>query len=212
MRLATRVPIDERFPRRPRLGQARVLPFPRTMPEFRSTEAGDPGSGVFSLTQIRHLMRVEFSRAQRYSYPVSCIVIAVDRLDHLRDLYGYEFQDAVLQDVIELVQAQTRTCDYLGRLVDDRLMAVLPHTDQEGALVTARRILSAARGLGVEAEGHRLQITVSIGISHFEDDNTMFFDSLVESAEAALSQAIQTGGDRSVYCAPGSEEADALRS
>ena len=54
-----------------------------------SEYSSDPGAGVFSLSQIRHLMRVEFGRAQRYGYPLSCLVISVDRLDSLRDLVTY---------------------------------------------------------------------------------------------------------------------------
>ena len=163
----------------------------------------DPAASVFSLTQIRHLMRVEFSRAQRYGYPVSCLVCAVDRLENLRDLYGYEFRETVLADVVDLVQNATRTCDYLGRLMDDRLMGILPHTTREGAEVTARRLIAAARGLAFEPGGNRVVITMSVGISHFENDNTMFFDSLVEAAEIGLLEASESGGDRFVYRSPG---------
>ena len=103
-----------------------------------STSTGmDSGAGVFSLTQIRHLMRVEFGRAQRYGYPVSCLVLSCDRLDHLRDLYGYEFREAVLDEVVQLLHGTFRACDYLGRLMDDRLMTILPHTTREGAEASA---------------------------------------------------------------------------
>jgi diguanylate cyclase (GGDEF)-like protein len=171
------------------------------MSDFTST-SHDSDAGVFSLTQIRHLMRVEFSRAQRYEYPLCALVVACDRLDHLRDLYGYEFKETVLGDVVELLQGNTRTCDYLGRLMDDRLLAIMPHTRREGGEVAARRILDAARNRGFEADGHRLRVTLSIGLSDFEDDNTMFFDSLVEAAQEGLNDASTGGGDRLVYCSP----------
>ena len=176
-----------------------------------SEYSSDPGAGVFSLSQIRHLMRVEFGRAQRYGYPLSCLVISVDRLDSLRDLYGYEFRESVLEAVIELLQEETRTCDYLGRLMDDRLMAILPHTTSEGAQAGARRILAAARKLSFQPQGAPLRITLSIGISHYEDDNTLFFDSLVEAAEGALAEAARNGGDRFVHRVPGPREARSLR-
>jgi diguanylate cyclase (GGDEF)-like protein len=171
----------------------------------------DPGAGVFSLSQIRHLMRVEFGRAQRYGYPLSCLVIGVDRLDSLRDLYGYEFRESVLEAVIELLQEETRTCDYLGRLMDDRLMAILPHTTVDGAQAGARRILTAARRLSFQPQGQRIGVSLSIGISHYEDDNTLFFDSLVEAAEGALSEAAKSGGDRFVHRVPGPREAKSAR-
>jgi diguanylate cyclase (GGDEF)-like protein len=176
-----------------------------------SEYSSDPGAGVFSLSQIRHLMRVEFGRAQRYGYPLSCLVIGVDRLESLRDLYGYEFRETALEAVIELLQEETRTCDYLGRLMDDRLMAILPHTTAEGAQAGARRILTAARRLSFQPQGSAIGVSLSIGISHYEDDNTLFFDSLVEAAEAALVEAGKSGGDRFVHRAPGPREARSAR-
>ena len=177
-----------------------------------SEYSSDPGAGVFSLSQIRHLMRVEFGRAQRYGYPLSCLVIGIDRLDSLRDLYGYEFREQVLAAAIELLQEETRTCDYLGRLMDDRLMAILPHTTAEGAQASARRILAAARRLVFQPQGNAsIRVTLSIGISHYEDDNTLFFDSLVEAAEGALSEAARSGGDRAVHRVPGPREAKTSR-
>jgi PleD family two-component response regulator len=82
-------------------------------------------------------------------------------------------------------------------------MAILPHTGKEGGEVTAQRILSSARALGFSAEGHDLQISLSVGLSHFENENTMFFDSLVEAAERALDEAAARGGDRCAHQHPG---------
>lgn len=163
----------------------------------------DAGPGVFSLTQIRHLMRVEFSRAQRYSYPVTCVAVGCDRMGHLRDLYGYEFRESVMDEVVELLQRSTRACDYLGRLMDDRLLAILPHTTREGAVSLAQRLVSQAHGLSFSPEGTPLQVTISVGISHYVDDNTMFFDTLVEAAEGALLEAMASGGNRAVHHDPG---------
>jgi diguanylate cyclase (GGDEF)-like protein len=177
-----------------------------TMPEDDFRGADDPGAGIFSLTQIRHLMRVEFSRAQRYGYPLSCVAVSGDRLGHLRDLYGYEFKEDVMDAMVRLLQAETRTCDYLGRLMDDRLLAILPHTPGEGGEVTAQRLLAAARAHPFQVDGHDLRVTLSVGISYFSAGNTMFFDALVDSAEAALRAASEAGGDRFERRDPGAAE------
>jgi diguanylate cyclase (GGDEF)-like protein len=166
------------------------------MSDVISTSGAPHGDGLFSLTQIRHLMRIEFGRAQRYTYPITCMIVEVDRLGYLRDLYGYDLKEAVLEDVIGILRAHTRSCDYLGRQVDDRLMAVMPHTDRAGGACAAQRLVEEVRGLHFEVDGRTLQVTVTIGIACFEDNNTLFFDQLVECAEAAASQASAAGGDR----------------
>ncbi|TAJ16848.1 MAG: diguanylate cyclase, partial [Planctomycetota bacterium] len=129
---------------------------------------------LYSLTQIRHLMKVEYARSARYDYPLTCLLIAVDGLGALRDRAGYEAKEAALQQLVELLRANTRGCDYLGRLVDERLLAILPHTAGAGAAVCAKRIvqLAAAAGGG---------FTVSIGLAERVKD-VPFFDQLLEQA------------------------------
>jgi diguanylate cyclase (GGDEF)-like protein len=173
------------------------------MSESKTTGLFDSDPGLFSLSQIMHLMRVEFSRAQRYGYPLGCLLVGVDRLGHLRDLYGYEAKEAILDEVSRLLQAETRTCDFLGRLMDDRLMAVIPHTDQEGARILAERLLAGVRELSFESEGRDLKVTVSIGASCLVGGSTLFFDTLLAAAEGALAEAAEGGGDRFVGRDPG---------
>lgn len=168
----------------------------RAMSEISFASPSDEGAGLFSLTQIRHLMRIEFGRAQRYGYPVTCMMIEIDRLGSLRDLYGYDLKEAVLEDVVALLQQETRSCDYLGRQVGDRLMAVLPHTDEAGAASAAERLLRRVGGLSFEVDGRTIQVTVSIGSACFLEGNALFFDQLCEGAEAALAEAVTAGGNR----------------
>jgi diguanylate cyclase (GGDEF)-like protein len=165
---------------------------------------------VFSLTQIRHLMRIEFSRAQRYEYPVSCLVISLDSAAQLRDERGYAIKEKAMEAVVALVLGATRTCDYVGRLLDDRLMAILPHTRREGAEVTAGRIVAGGRKLHLDGEDQPVAASLSIGIAQYEKENTMFFDDLVDAAERAMHVAVAEGGDRFVYRDPGPAARGAL--
>ncbi|HVS18548.1 MAG TPA: GGDEF domain-containing protein [Planctomycetota bacterium] len=151
---------------------------------------------LFSLAQIMHLLRIEFARAQRYEYPLSCLLIAVDGLGHIRDTYGYEAKQSVLDEVAGALQAETRSCDFLGRLMDDRLLAVVPHTMRDGARVLAERLLAAVRKLRFESGGDRVPITLSIGVTHNGAGSTLFFDALLQAGEGALAESVVAGGDR----------------
>ncbi len=151
---------------------------------------------LFSLAQIQHLMRVEFNRAQRYDYPIGCMLVGVDRLGHLRDLYGYEAKEEILGAAVGLLKASTRSSDFLGRLADDRLLAVVPHTGAEGLEIMSRRLLDGARSLDFTSEGRTIQITLAIGASHNDGGATLFFDAMLQAAEEAQSSAASAGGDR----------------
>lgn len=170
---------------------------------------------LFSLAQIQHLMRVEFNRAQRYGYPISCLMIAVDRLGHLRDMYGYEAKEEILEAIVGLLKGATRSSDFLGRMADDRLLAVVPHTGRPGLESMCDRILAETRKLGFENQGRTIEISISIGASYDGlepservdgegvPERTMFFDALLQSAEEGLMDAIEDGGGKVSYFSPG---------
>ncbi|MCI0433227.1 MAG: GGDEF domain-containing protein, partial [Gemmatimonadetes bacterium] len=88
-------------------------------------------------------------------YPVSCLVISLDSAERLRDQHGYATKAEVMHSVVALVVSATRTCDYVGRLLDDRLLAILPHTRREGAEVTAGRGGRGAEATDSAAAGGR---------------------------------------------------------
>ncbi|MEM1449678.1 MAG: GGDEF domain-containing protein [Planctomycetota bacterium] len=158
---------------------------------------------LFSLAQIQHLMRVEFNRAQRYGYPISCVMLAVDRLGHLRDMYGYDAKEEIIDVVVGLLKGATRGSDFLGRMADDRLLAVVPHTDHAGLESMCERLASAARQLDFASDSRKIQITMSVGGAYDGGaERSLFFDALLEAADEALQDAVAAGGDRIVLTGP----------
>ncbi len=165
----------------------------------------DADKSLFSLAQIQHLMRVEFSRAQRYGYAISCLIIAVDRLGHLRDMYGYDSKEEIIDTMIRLLKAETRSSDFLGRMADDRLLAVVPHTEAEGIDVMGARLLGAARQLEFISDGRQIRVTLSLGGAHDPGgagERTLFFDALLEGADEGLEEAVAAGGNRAGFVRP----------
>ena len=169
------------------------------------TDPSQPNDGavpeIYSLAQIQHLVRVEFSRAQRYSYPIVCLVIAVDRLGTIRDQYGYEPKEAVLEAIIGLLHVETRGSDFLGRLPDDRLIVVVPHSPPDKVEILARRLVERARGVRLPEIGNE-PLSLSIGGSWMTCGETLFFDQLTQTAERCLDEATSAGGDRYLARAP----------
>ncbi|MEM9801698.1 MAG: GGDEF domain-containing protein [Planctomycetota bacterium] len=155
---------------------------------------------LFSLAQIQHLMRVEFNRAQRYGYPISLLMIAVDRLGHLRDMYGYEAKEEIVDAIVDLLKRATRSSDFLGRMADDRLLAVVPHVDAKGLESMCGRLIEEIRRLDFKSDGRTIQISASVGGAHdaFETpgERMLFFDALLHAADEALQEAVAGGGDR----------------
>jgi diguanylate cyclase (GGDEF)-like protein len=156
---------------------------------------------LFSVAQIQHVLRTEFGRSQRYKYPLAVFVIAVDQLGAVRDRHGYDAKEAIVEAVVKLLFESTRSSDFLGRTPDDRLMAVVPHTDEAGAQRLAERLLAGARDLIVgDAAGE--SFTLSVGATCSRDGEPLFHDVLWSAAEAAQADATQSGGNRFVSRPP----------
>lgn len=155
-------------------------------------------SSLFSQAQILHLMKNEFARARRHGIPMGCIVVQVDRLPQLVDLHGAELRQAVRTEVARMVREKTRGSDLLGATNDDRYLLVLPHTTHAHTRIVADRLLQVFTGLEITVDGRPLALTISIGVSACDDQKTMFFDTLLGQAEAALEFAARSGGSQVV--------------
>ena len=93
----------------------------------------------FSQAQILHLMKTEFSRARRYAYPLSVVLMRVDRIGSLVELHGAEARDAIKRALGRIVAEKTRDHDHVGLLSEDRYLLVLPHAGpREAGLVGER--------------------------------------------------------------------------
>jgi diguanylate cyclase (GGDEF)-like protein len=156
------------------------------------------GPALFSAEEVRHLMSVEFERARRHSYPITCMMMMVDRLFDLHTVHGFESKSTVMNGMVSLLKKETRTSDFLGCLIDDRLIALFPHTNAESARFLAKRILDGARTIEFGMGRQTIRITASIGLSHNLDRGAQSFETLLRVAEEGLTVADAGGGDRYV--------------
>ena len=174
---------------------------------FRSGESGGRSAGgapkgfgagavpLLSLSQSLALAKQEFARARRYGYPLTLGVARVDRLENLSDLYGKEARPMLFEQVARLFQSRSRTTDLLGRLSDERLLWVLPHTELGGARIAADRMRCAVEELELQSGRRSIHVSLSIGLACYFQQNTIFFDSLLMQTEQALERAQNRGGN-----------------
>jgi diguanylate cyclase (GGDEF)-like protein len=153
---------------------------------------------MFSPKEIEGQMRVEFERAQRHQLPIVCMLIEIDRLSQLQDLYGQESKTEILRSIHGVLRASTRDSDLLGWLADDRLLGFFPHTPPDVAALLARRVLAGARKLRFHRDGRTLGVSLSIGVAHNQHPGSLSFETLVRVAEEGLAVAGAAGGDRYV--------------
>jgi diguanylate cyclase (GGDEF)-like protein len=169
------------------------------MSEKPSAQIKGSSLGLFSPEEIRELMRIEFERAQRYRYPVVLLLISVDRLAQLSDLYGAEVKAEVLEALVFRLRASSRSSDFLASTWDDQVLVVVPHTEAGGVDALARRVLKEARNLQLECDGRQMRVTVSVGGAHNHRHEDVAFETMLEVARAGNEVSQRAGGDRYVH-------------
>ncbi|HKJ21378.1 MAG TPA: GGDEF domain-containing protein [Woeseiaceae bacterium] len=137
--------------------------------------------------------------AMRSNRPYSVVMFDVDFFKQYNDQYGHSCGDRILQTVTRCLQRQMRASDRLYRYGGDEIVALLPDTPPEGALMLAERMTAV---LGEEAIEHRPsphgRVTVSGGIGTGQAGiaNVKTWTDVVAQADRGLSRAKRSGRNR----------------
>lgn len=175
-----------------------LLHHARAQTEATRLATTDTLTGAFNRRTFHEIAEREMSRARRANQPLSIIMLDIDHLRRLNDDYGHEAGDAVLQRFADLVRTALRKEDMLVRFAGEEFLVMLPDVSGPGAVVVAGRIRRAVADMPIEAHGHLLQVTVSLGVAARLDEGPESLDGLVARAESALQLAKQRGRNRVV--------------
>ncbi|WP_259756292.1 sensor domain-containing protein [Pseudomonas sp. GCEP-101] len=142
-------------------------------------------------------LKQQISLLQRHSLRGALMFLDLDHFKHINDSLGHSVGDSILQMVTARLEASVRQEDTVARLGGDEFVVLL--TGIEGSrLDTAQQVRQLAeklRDLLAEPmllDGHRLQITPSIGIALIPDDGATP-DDLLKRADIAMYRAKDAG-------------------
>lgn len=155
----------------------------------------DPLTGLLNRRSFDEELAEEFSRFQRRRSKYSVLMLDIDHFKDVNDTYGHAFGDRVLKTLAQCCKDNIRLHDTLARVGGEEFCIISPHNSQKAALKMADKIRQRIEDLSFETEGHKLNITVSIGVSEvdFEDyDHT----SVLERADEAMYEAKEKGRNR----------------
>jgi diguanylate cyclase (GGDEF)-like protein len=153
----------------------------------------DELTGTYNHRYFHTRMEEEIRRADRYNRPLSILMLDVDHFKRYNDTHGHLMGDEVLKGVANTLKRWTRVIDVVSRYGGDEFTLLLPETDEEGALVVARRLKKEIEETYFPLESYQPagSITVSMGISSFPE-NGISSKELVKSADDAMYKAKET--------------------
>ena len=137
----------------------------------------------------------EWAGATRSGRPLACMVIDLDELKQVNDIYGHDIGDAFLAQTSALIRGALRAQDVLCRTGGDEFLAICPDTDLAAALACAERMRQEVAAQPAEAGQLRIRGTVSVGVAarvpEMEDA-----DALIKQADRGAYLAKQNGRNR----------------
>ena len=125
----------------------------------------DPLTGLYNRRRMNEELSQLCARAARYHEPAGLLIGDIDNFKHINDSLGHAVGDEVIKAVTHVLQSHLRDTDLLARPGGDEFAVLLPHTDTEGAERTAHLLCDAVAALDVPFQGHRIQVTLSIGVA-----------------------------------------------
>ncbi|MGH7255587.1 MAG: GGDEF domain-containing protein, partial [Nitrospirales bacterium] len=125
----------------------------------------DPLTGLYNRRFFDEGLNREWQRFQRSGEAFTVIILDVDHLKKINDLYGHESGDHALQQVGAMLQMSLRETDMVARVGGDEFAALLPRTDAGSAQAVMTKLQESAKKLRLVSVPRPIPITVSLGAS-----------------------------------------------
>ncbi|MGD8379863.1 MAG: GGDEF domain-containing protein [Gammaproteobacteria bacterium] len=157
--------------------------------QLRRMADTDPLTGAYNR---RELMR----RIASLRGPAALILIDIDHFKRINDNFGHDVGDHALVDFVALMQGMLRKQDVLARIGGEEFVVLLTDTDRSSAQALAKRLHARIRGHASEIGGHRIRLTISVGIAVVPPGSTVQGTDVLRDADAALYEAKRKGRNR----------------
>lgn len=138
----------------------------RAFVKLREMAAIDSLTGVCNRREFFGRMENELARIQRFeSAQAAVLMLDIDHFKGINDTQGHLAGDAALAQLGAILKRNARRIDTVGRIGGEEFAIVLVGTDVEEGTQFAERLRAAVAETPVMYEGHRVDMTVSIGVS-----------------------------------------------
>jgi diguanylate cyclase (GGDEF)-like protein len=163
---------------------------------YRQLSLNDGLTGLYNRAWLNDMLPKLVARSLQDGTPLSLVMIDLDHFKRFNDTHGHAAGDAALCAAAGTIRAALRPTDYAVRYGGEEMMAILPNTPRDLAVLVAERLCTRLRA-AIVFDDMRVplpHVTGSFGVATLaagQDERA-----LVERADAALYRAKQAGRDR----------------
>jgi diguanylate cyclase (GGDEF)-like protein len=133
-------------------------------------------------------MENEMKRSHRYGRKFSILILDMDLFKKVNDEYGHNVGDAVLSQLVRIIDREIRDSDILSRWGGEEFLVVMPETVINGAIIMAERIRKAVEKADFPQVFNQ---TCSLGVTTFRLGEHI--EETIDRADRALYEAKRKG-------------------
>ena len=161
-------------------------------------------TGLYHHKYFQNRIKEELSRAKRYGYPISTIMLDIDFFKKINDKHGHPVGDQVLKEIAEAIESKTRVFDIVARYGGEEFAILLPSIGKETYANHKKIVFAVAERLRKEVQERKfsdqnIDVTISAGIAFYDGkDEEMTSNLMISEADKQLYRAKQSG--RNIVC------------
>lgn len=167
--------------------------------ELKKLTITDSLTGLLNRRYLQDRLKDELARSERYTHPMSLLMLDLDGFKNCNDTRGHLFGDKVLKDVADTLQKAVRSMDILARYGGDEFIVILPETREAVAIDIGERLRTSLLRVPMRvpetAVPEPCRLTASIGIACFPEHGDTV-ELLLGNVDKALYRAKNKGRNR----------------
>jgi diguanylate cyclase (GGDEF)-like protein len=166
---------------------------------LRSASLTDSLTGWPNRRALQDVAEREFQRHRRNGAPLHILIFDVDHFKSVNDQHGHAIGDAALRHVTAVSAPALRGYDAMFRIGGEEFAALISGEAPAATRLIGERVRELIASTPLLIDGHRIALTISVGIAACESGDLQWDDAL-RRADQALYHAKRSGRNRlSVY-------------
>jgi diguanylate cyclase (GGDEF)-like protein/PAS domain S-box-containing protein len=166
-----------------------ITQIKRAEEKLRELAIRDGLTGLYNHRFFTTQLTEEIYRSQRYSHPLSLLMIDIDDYKKYNDTHGHYEGDKLLVKMARIFTAKARATDFVARYGGEEFAIILPETTKAGAYPVVEKLrMDVERAM---SKGP----TISIGVAAYPEDASDG-EGLIDRADRSLYRAKRKGKNR----------------
>ncbi|MCX7958690.1 MAG: GGDEF domain-containing protein, partial [Deltaproteobacteria bacterium] len=162
---------------------------------LNKAQGTEPVTNFYNFEFFKKVLSIELKRAQRYNFPLSIMVCAIDNYENICESLKEAERNSLILNISMVIRQNIRDLDIPVYYKEGHILIVMPHTGIEGAVTLAERLRAKIAGFRPEQDTIK-RITLSIGVAERGESQNISFHDMCKGALSSLEKAKSEGGNR----------------